>query len=79
MAPSLNQTQTDVAEVLALFGHSTDDDAHRSLLNEMRDIEDAAHRFMRTHLRTHEFAEVKALAEAAEAAQTILASLRTER
>ncbi|AOB32422.1 hypothetical protein AKI39_19395 [Bordetella sp. H567] len=77
MAPSPNQS--DIDEVLELFGHSPDQDATRSMLQEMRDIEEAARRLMRTRLRRQEFSEVAALAEASKAAQTILACLHADR
>ncbi len=48
MAPS--PTQSDIDEVLALFGRSADEDAC-SLLQEMRDIGHAAQCLMRTRLR----------------------------
>jgi hypothetical protein len=77
MTPSPDRAE--VAEVLELFGHPTDEDAHRSLWREMLEIEHAAQRLMRTPLRPQEFAEVAALAQASKAAQAILAGLRTDR
>jgi hypothetical protein len=68
----------DIAKILELFGYSADDEGCAPVLHEMRDIEQAARRLMRTHLPPHEFAKIAALAEASAAAQTILVRLRVD-
>ncbi|OZI62081.1 hypothetical protein [Bordetella genomosp. 11] len=72
-------SQADVAEVLEMFGYPMGDDARESMLCEMRDIESAARRLMRTPLRPQEHARAAALAEASNAAQAVLAALSQHR
>ncbi|HTJ98586.1 MAG TPA: hypothetical protein VL522_03130 [Bordetella sp.] len=69
----------DINEILELFGCPADEEGRRSMLDEMRGIEQAARGLMRTHLRPGEFSKIAALAEASTAAQAILATLQTGR
>jgi hypothetical protein len=63
-------------ELLELAGYPADDVAHEQTLREMREIEQFARCQMRKHLRSSEFAQVQALAEASAAALDILKGLR---
>jgi hypothetical protein len=64
---------TNLAMALTLFGHDTTPESLARLVAEMQRLEQSAQCLMRTSLPPDEFAALRALSEAAAAAQDILA------
>ncbi|ANN76757.1 hypothetical protein BAU07_06205 [Bordetella flabilis] len=64
---------TDLAMALTVFGHDATPESLAKLVAQMQRLEQSAQGLMRTSLPPDEFAALRALSDAASAAQDVLA------